>query len=68
MSTSNVPSVKHRYWVQSEQCRGERRVYYVCDREKEDQGPSSRVSGVVYWSQSRKRAEDKCDKLNGVTS
>ncbi len=52
-----------RFYVQSEHVRGEGTTWFVCDRTKGDNGPSSLPSGIVYSSKSRARCERKCDQL-----
>jgi hypothetical protein len=62
-------SKEQRYIVQSEQIRGERRVFYVVDRSGERQLAS--FSGVPVdgkYSYSEAAAQRRCDKLNGFSS
>lgn len=54
------------YYVDSEQCRGERRLYWVADRTRRGAsiGHGKAVSRL-YTSQ--KSAERECDRLNAAT-
>ncbi len=58
-----------RYMVQSEHVRGERRVYYVIDRQAyENRTDRYSSSGVACTraTTDRRTAERQCDKLNGA--
>lgn len=50
-----------RYFVQSEQVRGEPRIYWICDRQR-------RCEQVGLHTRSERTAENRCERLNAEAS
>jgi hypothetical protein len=54
---------ERRYMVVSEQIRGERRTYWICDRWE----PRERKSWIEFIGSSQRAADKRCDELNGIS-